>query len=212
MGIIDYDNLITKYWKLFYQNKSFTISDVVNPKIKLSSNYNLEQLNIQSCEDLKQYADFFGGVFQTFDIIPPNIVDLYGSRIKDCNGFNCDMNDKKHLAQYNHSTNSIPWYLNLVNYIEEISVAKKCTATTAPPPPPPPVAPRPHSKSTTSTKTKRVSSNSRLTSRVPKNTRSNSQASKRRGSKNQSSKNRSSRFGSKHRASKIRGGMRLKKG
>ena len=86
MGIRDYDNLIAKYWELIDQNKPFTIGDMGNPKIKLPSTYNLEQLNIQSCEDLKKYAEFFGGVFQTYDIIPKDIVDLYGSRIKNCNG------------------------------------------------------------------------------------------------------------------------------
>jgi len=69
----------------------------------------------------------FLGFFQTGDIIPKEIINIYGSRIKDCTWMKCTNTDEKHLTRYNHPTNPIPWYYNLVNYIEEIK-AQKCAS------------------------------------------------------------------------------------
>jgi hypothetical protein len=168
MGIRDYDKLIAKYYDCLGlgegKSRAFTRGDMFYLNFNIASKSNLDTLkNTTSCEDLEKYSRFFGGEFQTFDIIPKDIVALYGSRINKCDPsvkrktlqskhskkqFSkyhkkstknpmrvsgktiCRDTTKQHLARFHHSNNSIPWYYNLVNYIEEIK-AQKCASNSS---------------------------------------------------------------------------------
>jgi hypothetical protein len=225
MGIDIYDDLIANYNKALDSN----IADKNNREMftrdtafKLTNNNIIKKIPDQNCEDLKKYADFFGGVYQLgdfgfFPYVPKTQCNL---NLMKLNPEICyETNIFQHLIKFLHKHNQ--WYLELSQYIWDEYRAKIPICLERSPPPRvvvvngkelDEVEANKFYMDLTRTAMKRPASK-RPASKIRG---SNSQAMKRPASKRPASKIRGSILASKRPASKrpasnIRGGMRLRK-